>query len=234
MKPTPRWLLTDSLGQSSAGTVRWLRWNRGVTHTVRSRDIAGYATESVNLVYLLDPLYERYGPRGRVWLSKVVDARYQDSVRVSSHTWTTLGEWVRPAWVGREADLRVRLRFALLTASAVHPHGERAVFLRTVPLHNLEEAVRQVEEVCRDACREGAMSQSTSLAAMAVRSAAAFRRGEGHSLDLALRQYSAHAWFGAMAAACACVHLPILADEAVRREWQGIGAPDQTLDAVGV
>ena len=82
------WLLTDSLGE---GVSNW-RWGRGVTHTLWPAAICGYCTESAHLPYLLDPLYERYGPGAKLWLSEIGQPRHEDSVRVSSNTWTRISQ----------------------------------------------------------------------------------------------------------------------------------------------
>ena len=212
------WLLTDSLGLTPIGVSDWRQWGRGVTHTLWPTAISGYCTESAHLPYLLDPLYERYGPGARLWLSELGDAHHQEPVRVSSNTWTTLMEWERPDWVGGPADARVRLRFALLAAAAGHSVPEVRSQLRSIALDDTARAAKVVEHISTDGRRHGRVPQATCMAAMAVHSAASLTEGHPHPVDLAARHYPAFAWYAGMAAACACASLAPLADEAVRRE----------------
>jgi len=218
MESTFCWLLTDALGQSRIDTGRWLRWSTGETYTFWLTSVAGYYCDSRHLPYLLDPLYERHGPGARLWLSDVGDVRHVDAVRIESRLWTTLHECARPAWVGSDADARVRLRFALLAASAAQAKSGLTNVLSAVSLHNLQDAAARIDKACTAARSNGPLPQSTCLAAMAVRSAATLAADEPEGAGLALRQYPLYAWSAGMAAACACVDLSALADEAVRRE----------------
>jgi hypothetical protein len=212
------WLLTDSLGQTPISASNWRRWGRGFTHTVWPASISGYCTESVHLPYLLDPLYERYGPSAKLWLSEAGEPCHLDPVRVSANTWTTLVEWERPDWAGGPADLRVRLRFALLAAAASHPAPEVRGRLRGLPLNDLGRSAEIVERLCTEDRCHGRVPQSTCMAAMAIHSAASLKGGHPHPVDLAARHYPVCAWYAGMAAACAGADLVDLADAAVQRE----------------
>jgi hypothetical protein len=232
MTTTPGWLLTDALGQTPLKGATWLRWGRGVTHTVWTCAIRGYHSDSVHLPYLMDPMFERYGRRARLWLSDVGDPHNEDSVRLSSHRWTTLDEWERPLWVDSEWESRVRLRFALLAAAAAHADPTMGLRLRMVSLRDLVPAARQVEQICLDSRREGRTPQTTSLAAMALRSTLAVPHTAAHAMDLVSRHYPVHAWYAAMAAACACVNLSDLADAAVRCECRGAAVPVRIAEEI--
>jgi hypothetical protein len=228
MDTSPFWLLTDAMGQTTLGGASWLRWGRSVTHTVWAGSIAGYCCDSVHLPCLMDPVYERYGATARLWLSEVHDVRAADPVRVASHSWTVLDEWERPTWVDGPLAMKVRLRFGLLAAAAAHPNPETAARIRTTSLREICVAGSQMERVCAESRRHGRVPQATCLAAMAVRSAAALKGGTPELADLVSRHYPVYAWYAAMAAACACVDLSELADEAVRWETQAIRSHKQT------
>jgi hypothetical protein len=218
-------LLTDSLGQTVVGSTAWLRWGRGVSHTIWTGTVRGYHADSIHLPYLLDPMFERYGPGARVWLSEVGAPAYEDSVRISSHSWTALDEWQRPEWVDRQADVRVRLRFALLAAGASQPGTELAARLRTLSLRDLTAAAHQVDQICSDSRRGGRLPQATCLAAMAVRSADPSASHVARTMDLVSRHYPVYSWYAAMAAACASADLAETADAAVRWECRSVPQP---------
>jgi hypothetical protein len=228
------WLLTDALGQSCVGTGRWLRWGPGQTHSIWWAGISGYCCDSRHLPYLLDPLYERHGAGARQWLSDVGDLRHIDAVRIESRLWTTLHECARPPWVDSNADARVRLRFALLAASAAQAKSGLTNVLSAVSLHNLQDAAARIDQACASARSRGPLPQSICLAATAVRSAATLATDESEAEGFALRQYPLYAWSAGMAAACACVDLSAVADEAVRRESGSAGAPAWAAEAVTV
>jgi len=234
MESTFCWLLTDALGQSCVRTGRWLRWSTGETHAFWLTSVTGYYCDSRHLPYLLDPLYERHGPGARLWLSEVGDMRHVDAVRIESRLWTTLHECARPAWVGSDADARVRLRFALLAASVAQPKSGLTNVLSAVSLHDLQDAAARSDRACAAARRGAPLPQSTCLAASAVRSAATLAADESAAAGLALRQYPLYAWSAGMAAVCACVDLSPLADEAVRRESGSIGTPAWAPEVVTV
>ncbi|MCX5653895.1 MAG: hypothetical protein NTY65_04505 [Planctomycetota bacterium] len=234
MESTFCWLLTDALGQSRLDAGRWLRWSPGETHAFWWTSVAGYCCDSRHLPYLLDPLYERHGPGARLWLSDVGDLRHVDPVRIESRLWTTLHECARPAWVGSDADASVRLRFALLAASAAQPKSGLTNVLSAVSLHDLQDAAARIDKACAAARSRGPLPQSTCLAATAVRSAATLATDEPTLAGLALRQYPLYAWSAGMAAACACVDLSALADDAVRRESGIAGAPARAAEVVTV
>jgi hypothetical protein len=187
--------------------------------------ISGYVTESVHLPYLLDPMHERYGPKARLWLSEVVEPRFGDGVRVASNVWTTLDEWSRPAWVGGTADMRVRLRFALLAAASACAGREAGARIRTLSLRDIPMAAVAVERICAGARRADSLPQAVSLAGMAVRSAAAQLAGAPPLMDLVTREYPVYAWYAAMTAACACTGMEEIADEAVRCEYRSAVEP---------
>jgi len=229
METQPGWILTDRLGQTPTGGASWIRWTRGATHTIWPASMGGYACDSVHLPFLLDPLYERYGNGARLWRSEASDPKFEDSVRLVASVWTTLEEWERPAWVGTDRDMRVRLRFAILAAAGTHPSAEVAERLRGLSLEDIPAAARLVEQVCADR-RHGPIPQSTSLAAMAIRSAAALVQGTLQPMDLIARNFRLYAWYAAMAATCSGADLQKAADEAVRRE--GRKAPIQNLIGV--
>ena len=218
MDATPCWLLTDEQGRMALGRSSMLRWDRGVTFTGRGQVISGYACDSVHLPYLLDPLYDRYGPAARIWLSEVAAPRYSDSNRVSSPIWTALAEFKRPGWVGGEQDARVRLRLALLASADAHPDPGIRGRLRTLGLDDLHEAAERIEGICSDGREAGVVPQAVCLAAMAVRSAAGRETGDRWLVDVPMRRYPIHAWYAATAAACACIDLAPLAEMAVSRE----------------
>ena len=217
------WLLTDSRGQTVAGASVWCRWGRGVTHTVWPAAIAGYCTESVHLPYLLDPLYERYGAGARIWLSEIGEAQHVDNARASSHTWTTLVERERPEWVGGAAEMRVRLRFGLLASAAALSNAEFRAHLGSMSLADLPKAAMILARLHAETRRRGSEPRAVCMAAMAVHAAASYSAGRRDLIDLALRHYPLYAWYAAMAAACACVNLTALADEAVKRETRTAG-----------
>jgi hypothetical protein len=232
MSASPCWLLTDALGQTPLKGATWLRWGHGVTHAVWTNSIRGYHTDSVHLPYLMDPMFERYGRRARLWLSEVGDPHSEDAVRIASHSWTTVDEWERPLWVDSEFEARVRLRFALMAAAAAHSDPVVGARLRTVSLKDLVSASWQVEQICTDSRGAGRMSQTTSLAAMALRSVQAAPHTAAYMMDLVSRHYPVHAWYAAMAAACACVNLSDLADAAVRWEYRGAAAPVRIAEEI--
>jgi hypothetical protein len=234
MESTFCWLLTDTLGQSCVGTGRWLRWGPGQTHSLWWAGISGYCCDSRHLPYLLDPLYERHGPGARLWLSEAGGMRHADAVRIESRLWTTLHECTRPAWVGSDADARVRLRYALLAAGEAQPKSGLTNVLSAVSLHDLPDAAARIDKACAAARRGAPLPQSTCLATTAVRSAAALATDESTAAGLALRQYPLYAWSAGMAAACACVDLSALADEAVRREAGSAGMPARAPEVVTV
>ncbi|MCX5653269.1 MAG: hypothetical protein NTY65_01255 [Planctomycetota bacterium] len=234
MESTFCWLLTDALGQSRIDTGRWLRWSPGETHAFWWACITGYCCDSRHLPYLLDPLYERHGHGARLWLSDVGDMRHVDPVRIESRLWTTLHECARPAWVAGDADARVRLRFALLAVSAAQAKSGLTNVLSAVSLHNLPDAAARIDMACAAGRRSGPLPQSTCLAATAVRSAAALATDEPTATGIALRQYPLYAWSAGMAAACACVGLSALADEAVRRECGSADTPAWAAEVVTV
>jgi hypothetical protein len=234
MESTFCWLLTDAMGQSRVDTGRWLRWSPGETHAFWWACITGYCCDSRHLPYLLDPLYERHGPGARLWLSDVGDLRHIDAVRIESRLWTTLHECARPAWVASDAAARVRLRFALLAASAAQAKSGLTNVLSAVSLHNLPDAAARIDHACASARSRGPLPQSTCLAATAVRSAATLAADKSEAVGLALRQYPLHAWSAGMAAASACVDLSAMADDAVRRECGSAGAPAWAAEGVTV
>ena len=232
MDTQPCWILTDRLGQTPTGGALWIRWARGVTHTIWPAHMAGYGCNSVHLPYLLDPLYERYGIGARLWLVEASDPKcFVGAVRFTANVWTALEEWERPTWVGTKADMRVRLRFALVAAAS--PGTKAAESLRGLSLEDIPAAARLVEQVCADR-RHGPIPQSTSLAAMAVRSAAAFVHGTPQPMDIIARDYRLYAWYAAMAATCAGADLSALADEAVLREGRGAFVEDFVGTATAV
>ncbi|MCX5684551.1 MAG: hypothetical protein NT049_12805 [Planctomycetota bacterium] len=225
MESSPCWILTDALGQTPAKGISWFKWGRGVTHAVWGQGLAGYATDSIHLPYLLDPLYERYGSQAKLWLSEVPEPKYTDSVRVTSNTWTTLEEWQRPAWLAAEAEVRVRLRFAILAAAIAHPREEATMCLRAISLRSIHTATRQAEQICAESREDGSVPQCLCLMAMALRSAAALVSGESHPMDLITRHSPLYTWYAAMAAVSAGTDLSSLADEAVRWECSEVPVP---------
>jgi hypothetical protein len=227
METSPFWLLTDSLGQTPVGGSTWLRWGRGVSHIVWNAVIHGYRTDSVHLPYLMDPMFERHGAGARLWLAEAGEPSFEDSLRVAAHSWTAMDEWNRPVWVDSKADRRVRLRFALLAAGAVHPSPSLGARLRTMSLEDPPAAVAQIERICADSRRLGRLPQAVCLAAMAVRAAWPEPDSFAHTMDVVSRHYPVYAWYAAMAAATACTNLQETAEEAVRWECRraGIAAP---------
>ena len=221
MNTMPFWLLTTPRGQSGATPAAGSWWGRGVTHIHLASEIAGYCSDNASLPYLIDPLYERYGPSGRLWFSAVDSPRYREPNRVVSHAWTTLEEWPRPAWVGGPADRRTRLRFALLAAADTHPDVSIRARMRTLSLENLEEAGRQMSDICHDCRRHGLVPQAMCLAAMGIRAAARLEAGHPDPEDRPAQRYTLDAWYAATAAATTCVCLSHFAEEAVRRESEG-------------
>jgi hypothetical protein len=193
MKSRPYWLLTDLLGQTPVGDATWLRWGRCVRHVVNTSVVHGYCTESAELPYLLDPVFERCGRGARLWLSEADEPCFTDPVRVASHSWTTVDEWRRPEWVESPAEARVRLRLALLAVGDTHPNPKVRADLRTLPLADLSEAARHMEKISTG----GQAPLAVSLATMAVRAAPA----EGiatHLVDMASTHYPIYAWYAAM------------------------------------
>ncbi len=219
MNENPCWLLTDPLGETCADGGARLRWGRGINHGVRTSAIHGYRTDSVHLPYLLDPVFERYGPRARLWLSDIGEPCFEDTVRVASRTWTTLDEWRWPEWVESPAEVRVRLRFALLAVGGTHPSPKAGARLRTLSLANLPAAARRLEEI-----GAGGL-QAVSLAAMAVRSAAPAEGSAARLMDMVSKRYPVYAWYSAMAAMCACTDLTAAAEAAVRLEYRRAARP---------
>jgi hypothetical protein len=217
------WLLTDAFGETSTGGAARFWWGRGVNHTVWTSAIRGYHTDSVDVPYLLDPVFERLGPGARVWLSEAGDPHVEGAVRVASSTWTTLDEWRRPEWVGSTAETRIRLRFALLAAGAAQPDPETTARLRTMSLADLPLAARRLEEMCVDGCSRA--PQAVVQATMAVRAAAHAEGSAAGTLDLVARRYPTYAWYAALAAECACADLTTAAEDAVRLEGCGILEP---------
>ena len=211
--------MTDGLGQTATERAVWLRWGPGVTRADWRRVIVGYSAESPHVPYLLDPIYERYGMRSRLWFSEAGDCRDLDPNRMAASVWTTHEEWGRPAWVHSGADVRVRLRFALLAAATAVSDTATRGSLRTLSLEDLDTAAGRMERIVSDCRLRGQVPQTVCLAAVAVRSAAAVAAGRPALLDLVARHYSVAAWYAAMAAACACVPLSEIADEAVRQEF---------------
>lgn len=193
-----------------------------MTHMHLTAPIAGYACDSVHLPYVLDPLHDRYGPRARLWLAEVFDPELRGPNRVVANAWTSLDEWERPAWVGSEADRRVRLRLALMAAAEAHPTATMRGRLRGLDVSDLSYAAAGVERICEDARREGLVPQAICLAAMAVRAAARVEAGHPRLVDRASRHYGLDAWYAALAAVCACVNLSGFADAAVEREVGGV------------
>ena len=234
MDSAPCWMLTDALAQTPAGGVARFKWGRGVTHTAWGPGFYGYSTDSTHLPFLLDPLYERYGSRARLWLSEVGEPHSEESVRISSNAWTTLDEWQRPAWVGAEAEMRVRLRFALLAAAAVLPRAEQAARLRAVSLDNIPVAARQAQQICSESREGGGVPQCLCLAAMAVRSAAALLTGDMYLIDLVARHCPVYTWYAGMAAVCSYADLSAVADEAARWECLEVRAPARAAEVAVV
>jgi hypothetical protein len=234
MDASPCWLLTDRLAQTAAGGSLWLRWGRGIHHTVWTTPIRGYHTRSVHLPYLLDPMFERYGPGARLWLAEAGDPAFEDAVRMASHHWTTREEWPQPKWVGGEADVRVRLRFALRAAGAGHPAASVADRLMTLSLEDLPSAAHQVEFACAEGRRLGRLPHALCLAAMAVRSAVPDTGDGVRTMDLVSRHYPVYAWYAAMAGACSAADLSATAEAAVRGEVRLAVPPAWKMATVGV
>ena len=218
MDATACWLLTDEEGRTLLGRSCSFCWNRGVTFSARGQVISGYASGTLHLPYLLDPMYERYGPKARVWLSEVVAPQYCGSNRVESAMWTALAELKRPAWVGAPQDVRVRLRLALLASADAHPDPEIRGRLRTLRLDELQDAAEHIGRVCSDSREGGMVPLTLAQTAMAVRAAARHESGDRWPVDVPARRYPIHAWYAAMAAACACIDLSGFAEMAVDQE----------------
>jgi len=219
MVTMPCWLLTDYAGGSLLAGHAWRQWGRGVTHTEPGAAIVGYSADSPHLPYLLDPIHDRIGSAGRLWLSEVPSPQHLDSNRVQAATWTTWDEWEKPSWVGGDLDVRVRLRLALMAAAELHTVPAARLRVRNLPLVDLGAAAIRMEKVCSDAADlMGRVPQAISMAAQAVRLAAWRELGKPAVEDQPARRYPLHAWYAAMAAACACEDLSHLADAAVYQE----------------
>ena len=185
--------------------------------------IRGYHTDSADLPYLLDPMFERLGSGARLWLSEVGQPHFEDAIRVASNEWTAVEEWRRPAWVGGPAEVRVRLRFALIAAAHACPDPVEAAHLRTISLADLAKAAARLEHL------DGGAPHAVALAAMAVRSAAPAAGSVAGVMDLVSRRYPIYAWYAAMAAACAATDLTAAAEAAVhcesrRASWRRLAA----------
>jgi len=232
MNSVPCWLLTDPSGASLIEGRMWRRWGRSVTHREAGPVIAGYACDSPHLPYLLDPIHDRLGVTARLWLAEVPAPLHLDPNRIRGAAWTTWDEWERPAWVAGVADVRVRLRLALMASAEAHPHPSFRARLRNLPVADLKTAAVRLEKICADAAALiGRAPQAICLAAMAVRLAARRESGEPDLADIPARKYPLHAWYAAMAAACACTDLSPLADAAVRQECGRAMSAAVTMEA---
>ena len=212
------WLLTDRNGWTT-GRGSGLTWKAGVTHAAAEiGPIAGYCCTSPHVPYLMDPFYDGYGRRARLWPSQADGAKHQELYRIQATTWTVLAEHPRPAWVGSAADLRVRLRFALGVASSLVRDADVRSALKSLALEDLGEAAKEAVELTNRLRRHGGLSLVVRSAVRAVESAAKWGQEGTLGTDGRDAGYPLFAWYAAATAASACVALSVAADEAVRRE----------------
>jgi hypothetical protein len=208
------WLLTDRNGWMT-GRGTGLTWKAGVTHTMaESGPIAGYCCTSPHVPFLMDPFFEGYGRRARLWRSQAEGAKHQKLYRVQAMQWTASEEHPRPEWVGSAADLRVRLRFALGVASSLVRDADVRSALKSLALEDLGEAATLADRLRLN----GGLSLAVRSAVRAVESAAKWGQEDTLGPDGTDRGYPLFTWYAAATAASACVALSAAAEEAVRRE----------------
>lgn len=211
------YLLTDPWG--CTGSPRQLTWSPFIAHTAEPTEpIAAYRADNPHVPYLLDPVYDRYGKKARPW---GVDAAWQRSTglhRVTALEATTREELPRPAWVGTEADARVRVRFALLAARLTVPFAEARRKLSDLSLEGAGTALEELEELGRDCHNNGLVPQAFWMAIKAVRAYFADNAG-GNLVDMVVAPYDVTAFYAAMAGTWAAVELDDVAAEAVALEF---------------
>ena len=212
------WLLTDRNGWTT-GRGTGLTWKAGVTHTAAETGaIAGFCCTSPHVPYLMDPFYDGYGRRARLWRSQADGARHQEFYRVQATGWTALEEHPRPEWVGSPADLRVRLRFALGVASSLVREADVRSRLQALALEDLGGASEEAARLTAWLRQHGGLSLAVRSAVRAIESAAQWGQEGTLGPDGEDAGYPLFAWYASATAASACVALSVAADEAVRRE----------------
>jgi hypothetical protein len=216
---TAYWMLTDWLAFTGMPGKRQLRWGLRCRHGgLGVRSVRGYACRTVHLPYLLDPLYERYGVHSRLWLCEAAAPNPVERCRVTAREWTVVKEVERPAWVGRDADLRVRLRFALLAAATSTERKDLQRLLDFASFNSLDEVVPWIRALQgfpaagrRPCCPVSMASHAVLSVAMSLHSGAGPVQAVGNL-------YPEFAWYAARAAAAVDADLDELADAAVCRE----------------
>ena len=183
-----------------------------------SGPIAGYCCASPHVPCLMDPFFEGYGRRARLWRSQAEGAKHQELYRVQAMQWATLEEHLRPGWVGSEADLRVRLRFALGVASSLVRDAEVRSALKSLAIEDLEDAAKEAGRLTTWLRQHDGLSLAVRSAVRAVEAAAKWGQEDTLRADDRNAGYPLFAWYAAATAASACVALSAAAEEAVRRE----------------